>query len=328
LVPLEEPGAPLVLASIPYGGGYDQASYERTAGVIDIPAAQFLAPIKPADLQSHRFALWFDQSNPALLEEPLVAQSEARGVYVDQQGEASIPVQLRYLGGKPPVGTRLCVAQYSPNRPFRADGWAIVSDKKGPSAQSPYVLLEGDGAAHGDGFVVMPVPHADDGNPFATVAVSIKAIRPGFPILVFYPLAPGTAPAPLPTVCRHRVCAAFYSVVRVLPFHNEAARDFHEWLKTGPTADLVTQRVFDEVFGTYVSMYPVMRFIGDPLQFQAWRGRILEATDPGLFNCAKYMPVTRSLSAGQRRMLVLWDSYLDGEIPALRPPTAPGLRRG
>jgi hypothetical protein len=174
---------------------------------------------------------------------------------------------------------------------------------------------------------VVPVPYADDGNPFATVAVSVRAIRPGFPILVFDPLAPGTALAsPPPKV--GGVCTAFYSVVRVLPFHNEAAQDFHEWLKTGPTADLVTQRVFDEVFCTYFSMYPVMRFIRDPLQFQAWRGRILEATDPGLFNSAKYMPVTRSLSAGQRRMLELWDSYLNGEIPALSPPTLLGLRRG
>jgi hypothetical protein len=327
LVPLEDAGAPVVLASIPYGGGYDQASYERTAGVIDIPAAQFLAPVRPADLRSHRFALWSDPSKPALLEVPLVAQSEARGVYVDQQHQRPIPIQLRYLGGKPPVGTRLCVAQYSPNRPFRADGWAIVSDKKDQSAQSPYVLLEGAGAAHGDGFIVVPVPYADDGNPFATVAVSVRAIRPGFPILVFDPLAPGTALASPPSKV-DGVCTAFYSVVRVLPFHNEAAQDFHEWLKTGPTADLVTQRVFDEVFGTYFSMYPVMRFIRDPLQFQAWRGRILEATDPRLFNSATYMPVTRSLSVGQRRMLELWDSYLNGEVPALSPPTLLRLRRG
>ena len=101
----------------------------------------------------------------------------------------------------------------------------------------------------------------------------------------------------------------------MLPFRNAAAEDFHEWLKTGPTADLVTQRVFDEVFRTYFLMFPVMRFIRDPLVFQAWRGRILELTDPRLFETAGFMPVTRELSAGRRRMLMLWDSYLNGEIP-------------
>jgi len=28
------------------------------------------------------------------------------------------------------------------------------------------------------------------------------------------------------------------------------------------------------------------------------------------------MPVTRALSAGQRRMLELWNNYVDGEVPS------------
>jgi len=63
-------------------------------------------------------------------------------------------------------------------------------------------------------------------------------------------------------------------------------------------------------------MDPAMRFLSAPLQFQAWRGRICAATDPAPFDAAAYVPVTRALSAGQRRMLELWNSYADGEVPS------------
>jgi len=73
--------------------------------------------------------------------------------------------------------------------------------------------------------------------------------------------------------------------------------------------------VFDTVFRTFFIMYPAMRFLEDPLRFQAWRGRICAVTDPVIFETAAYMPVTRSLSAGQRRILEAWNHYVDGQLP-------------
>jgi hypothetical protein len=341
LVPLDGSGTPLGLATIPYSGGYDKPAYERTAGVVDIPAARLEARVTARELQNNLLALWFDPSQPALVEAPFVAQTEQRGVYVDEPDAPwattpdwyPIAVQVRHLGGKPPAGTLLCVAQYSPSASFRPLGWSVVSQDPGNAAQSPYVELRGEVVGRGmvgrgDGYIVVPVPHVDDGKPFTMVQVAVKAIRPGFPIIAFYPLAPNAPVSPPPaSVMGDAWCRAFYCVVRVLPFRNGTAEEFHEWLKTGPTADLVTQRVFDEVFRTYFLMFPVMRFIKDPLAFQAWRGRILETTDPRLFETAGFMPVTRELSAGQRRMLVLWNSYLNGEIPAFDAAARLGPRR-
>jgi hypothetical protein len=336
LAPLDGPGL-VPVATIPYAGGYDKAAYERTAGVVDIGAKDFLAPVTRSELQNCRFALWFDPAKPpSLMETPLVAQTDQRGIYVDEPhapwGQSSdrtpITVQIRYLGGKPPPGTLLCIAQYSPSAPFRPMAWNMVSQAPSDTAQSPHVVLSGAAAADGDGYIVVPVPYIADGNPFATAQVSVCALRPGFPIIAFYPIA-STSPItlPPPSVKSDDWCRAFFCVVRVLPFHNGMAQDFQEWLKSGPTADLVTQRVFDQVFRTYFLMYPVMRFLRDPLVFQAWRGRILEATDPQRFETAGYMPVTRALSAGQRRMLTLWDAYLNGDTRPHRRPAGRGPGR-
>jgi hypothetical protein len=322
LMPRDKFRTPVAIASIQYAGGYDQPSYERTAGVLDIPATSFLAPVVPSDLQDKRFAVWFDPSKPSLEEAPFTAQTDARGIYVDEPNATwdspdryRISIQVRYLDGKPPRGTRLCVVQYSPNRPLRPTGWSIISASPDNPAQSAYVELTGDSVAGGDGYIVLPVPYVEDGSPFGVVEVSVKGIRPGFPIIAFYPIAPDDAISPPPpSVDSDGVCRAFFCVVRVLPFHNRLALDFLDWLKTAPTADLVTQRVFDQVFRTYFLVYPVMRFIRDPLQFQAWRGRIVELTDPKLFETASFMPVTRELSSGQRRMLMLWNYYLDGTV--------------
>ena len=91
---------------------------------------------------------------------------------------------------------------------------------------------------------------------------------------------------------------------------------YENWLRTGPSVDLATQRIFNSVFRTFFLMYPAMRFLSDPLQFQAWRGPICALTDPARFETAAYMPVTRALSAGQRRMLELWNTYVDGTMPS------------
>ena len=90
---------------------------------------------------------------------------------------------------------------------------------------------------------------------------------------------------------------------------------YENWLRNGPSVDLATQRVFDGAFRTFFLMYPAMRFLRDPLQFQAWRGRVCQVTDPAGFETAAYMPVTRSLSAGQRHMLEVWNVYADGTQP-------------
>lgn len=335
---------PVVVATLPYAGGYDQAAYELTSGVVDIPASSFTVPLLVTDLQNLlcvSFATGGATTPPALLESPYIAATDDRGVYVNEpdapwgpsnsSDDVPISIQVRYLGGKPPAGARLGIVQYAPAPPgFGEGGWSIVSSLERSQNQSPYVELRSRGAAAGDGYLVAPVPHDDDGRPYATVQVSVRGIRCGPPVIAFFPIGPELEPAlwqAPPTVGILAVTAQQFTNARVLPYHNALALDFENFLRAGPSIDVVSQRVFDEIFRTFFLMYPVMRFIRDPLQFQAWRGRICAITDPALFESASYMPVTRSLSAGQRRIIELWNAYADGTIPT-PPPALQMMRRG
>ncbi len=325
-------------AEIPYAGGYDAGAYVATAGVVDIPSARFLRPLTVADLQQRLVISFVDPQTQAvttgLEEADLTAETDDRGVYLNEPGQAfsppdgAITVQVRYRGGKPAAGTRLLIAQYSPDPPgFGESGWKLVSDQPDAPAQAPFVKLHADGTAAGGAYVIVPVPHGEDDLPYSTVTFVVSALRSGPPVLAFTVLGPesgGDDPQP---VGLGAIAQAFFANVRVLPFHNAMALAFENWLRTGPSIDLVNQRAFDSVFRTFFTMYPAMRFIRDPLQFQAWRGRICDVTDPAAFETAAYMPVTRSLSSGQRRILELWNTYASGAVST--PPKGEGLgRRG
>lgn len=325
LVAGSDDSVPTPFAEIPYTGGYDAGAYVTTAGVVDVPSTRFLHPLTVAELQQRLVVSFVDPltgtAKPALREADFTAESDDRGVYLNEPGaewsrsDASITVQVRYRGGKPPPGTMLRIAQYSPDPPgFAEGGWRLVSDVPDAQAQAPFVRLRADGNVIDGGYVTVPVPHRDDGAPYASVVFGVSALRPGPPVIEFAPLPPTSSEqAPRPLV--GAITQQFFANVRVLPFHNAMAIAFENWLRTGPSVDLATQRVFDAVFRTFFTMYPAMRFIRDPLQFQAWRGRICAVTDPAIFETAAYMPVTRSLSAGQTRMLQLWNAYANGALP-------------
>ena len=323
-----DPAAPVPFAEIPYADGYDARAYWATAGVVDIPSAQFLRPLTVADLEQQLVVSFVNPGShsvtPALREADLTAETDDRGVYVNEPGQpwsgpdGSITVQVRYRGGKPPAGAKLQIAQYAPDPPgFGEGGWRLVSDDADAQAQAPFVRIHADGEVIDGAYVTVPVPDTDDGRPYATVTFTVSALRSGPPVLAFTPLAPAPdEPAPQAVVSLPAIAQQFFANIRVLPFHNAMAIAFENWLRTGPTIDLVSQRVFDSVFRTFITMYPAMRFlIRDPLQFQAARGRICALTDPAVFETAAYMPVTRSLSSGQRQMLERWNEYADGKVP-------------
>ena len=115
--------------------------------------------------------------------------------------------------------------------------------------------------------------------------------------------------------------SAFYAVVCCLPWHNDLANAFDEWLANEtPQVAEVNDTVFKEVFENYLLAFPTMDFIANPQQFQEWRGRSLALTDPEMFDQASYMPVPRTLSAGQRHILVSYVRYLEGALADLKNP--------
>ena len=295
-----------------------QDVYNQYAGLVDIPAASFDTRVSLSQFNSHPLVLLVGDTESAsvvLTENPLNAQTNTRGLYVDEPGCAAGPtthfvVDVTAFGLAPDDQVGLVVAQYG-------EQWQLVGEHR--LVDLFYLTSSGDYAPIDDQTVV-------DGTS-GSVTIGLRGVLPGLPYLVFYPVASGllagsalapSAPMALPpgvhipeTVTWQT--AAYYAAVRVLPFHNVAADVFAQWLATEhPDVDQVNHRVFSEVFETFHLMYPVMDFIGTPQKFQEWRGRILQVTDPRHFAASGYMPPTRSLSAGERRILELYDEYLNG----------------
>lgn len=326
-------GAPNPFAAIAYPD-YAKAAYVARAGVIDIPASRFLRPVPVAEMRNRLMVQFVDPAavpqvpQVALREADYTAETDDRAIYLDEpladesSRERSLTIQVRHRGAAPPAGTRLRIAQYAPSPPgFIEFGWQLVSASD-PEAQTPFVRYVTDDAAADGGvtdgaYVIVPVTPEPGGLPFATATIGLSSLRPGPPVLQFEAIPPrGTGSSPKKEVTFWDTAQSFFANVRGLPFHNALALEFENWLRTGPSVDLATQRVFDVVFRTFFLMYPAMRFMRDPLQFQAWRGPVCELTDPAIFERPTYMPVTRSLSAGQRRILELWSTYLDGTLHA------------
>lgn len=301
----------------------DRASYQKTAGVIDI--TDLSDKVKKA-IQNNPLALYVDSydhntdkqnSTLALIENPVMSNTNSRGLYVEQPDsywekvpEMDFTIKVQHYGKPPAKGkVKIAVGQYS-------SGFELINEMTKASKKAafqfspkPFVELTQEGKVITNNSVV-PVP------PSGLVTFKIKAVQPGIPFLVFYPFLTGSdfkGPGAL------QAAPTFYSynAIRVLPFDNNLAEEFELWLSNLPAPDQlndligrVNQRVFDDVFRTFHLMYPVMDFISNPTKFQEWRGRILKLTDPKAFESAAYMPVTRSLSAGQRRILVAYVDFL------------------
>jgi len=332
LGPLGDPSTWTAVASLPYAR-YRKERYAETAGVVDLDVEELAEGVDLEALRSGRFVLSVaagegDNGATALVEAATTAQTDDRGVYVEEPdapwGSGPTPtltIQVRHLGGKPPPGTRLGIGQYL-GIPGGASTWqrAVVGHPKRPA---PGVEILPPAALHpaalpGGAGITVDVPFVDDGRPFAELTVGLRGLQPSMPILAFFPAAPGETPVAPGGLSSPSVTGAFYAVARTLPFHNERAVAFQRWLRSKPDIIEANERVFVDVFETFHLLYPVMSFIGDAMRFQGWRGRIMELTDPAAFDQAAYMPVMRNLSAGQRRILELWSSYLDGRPAAGR----------
>jgi hypothetical protein len=329
-------GGRVVLATLADDSDGDAyaAAYLKTAGVVDVPGQQLPPTLTADQIDNHPLILtvesytpadaactaWTSERRVALTENPLIAQTDQRGVYVNQpralwqhdEPRVTFSVRVQQFGRAPGAGIGLTLAQYGA---VNAEGvWRRVTRKRPGIA--PYVeLVLGDTA--GDRRPIGSTTQLDASAGELTFCV--RALRPGQPILVFYPLAPSTrAFRPPRQIPFPSIVATGFTVVRALPFHNQLAVAFDDWLRTAPAVDMVNQSVFDVVFRTYALMYPVMDFIADPLKFQEWRGLIYIRTDPTLFESAAYMPVTRALSAGQRRIIERYHEYLQMLPPGPR----------
>lgn len=341
-----------------------QRAYHRTSGLVDIDASGFPVTLEQFDnnplvIRAHSYA---DGKDPptrvvALTENPLVAQTDQRGVYADEPtAEQAGPtteftIQVQHFGRPPSETIGLAVTQYGmawgpPTPPV-----SPPSPPEHPAEPQLQLYLLDPQSGSPTAFDNSQLVDASSGE----VRVGVRALRPGhspnqgIPNITFYPVAhaqvEGTDLGPshpiIPVSSAQDVTIPsydnsangqftwlFYTVARVLPFDNAAALSFAQWLADPthpPDIEQVNLRIFTEVFANFYLMYPVMDFISSPQKFQEWRGRILQVVDPARFESAAYMPVMRNLSAGHYRMLQAYDEYVSGtgreRLRTRRPPS-------
>ena len=108
---------PVSLRLRPSGGGaskrigpvpYDKATYERTAGVVDVP----YPPELELELDEGELVLQLDDGATVLREIPYTVETDDRGVYLQQGKPATIEIRLAHKGRSPEATLTVGVEEY------------------------------------------------------------------------------------------------------------------------------------------------------------------------------------------------------------------------
>ena len=154
------------------------------------------------------------------------------------------------------------------------------------------------------------LPVAADGS--ATFEVTGEAA--GYRHFAFTAFAGDAAPTPRPTLA---IATAQFTTVRTLPFDDALAADT-------PDEALSFAFIYTNILSTYDAIAPRMSNIidvADPGAVRTFARRILETTDPDLFESSRYMPVTRDLSRGKRTLLRRFCDLVLGPPPSTPRPS-------
>jgi hypothetical protein len=276
---------------------YGRQAYEATAGIVDLPLP---ASVTQQQLQQGLLAIQASGASgavTALLEQQFCAQSDSRGIYLDQGSEQTFQITVLQQG-VPAAGASVLLAQYDQNL-------NLV-----PSAPPTYISF-----TQGEQQVVNSNPPGvstvvsvvtADGNGIATVGIAAQS--PGFPVVAFFPFSGDTLPAPPPALFPPG--NMFYITVRVLPFDDALPLEFIDlWNRTQDPME-AWDFVYHRILYVYDMIFSVMlKFVnlGSQSAFDnsapAIRSLIEKSrADEG----TSAMPVTRDLSEGKRIVLQLY----------------------
>lgn len=292
-------GAFTSIAQIDYDA-YSQASYEATAGIIDLPLPSSAVPL----LQSGQPLAIQVQGQTALLEQPLSAQTDSRGIYLDQGASTTFDVTIYNLG-VPDPNASILVAQYDANLSLiPANGGApLVGFTTGD--QQPVIS---------GGVTTNVTLLAANGSGVATVG--IDSIAPGFAVLAFYPYTGTNLPSPPIALLGPSapidgsITYAFYATVRVLPFDNAVPQQFVDLWNASQDPNAAWEFIYGEILYVYDMMFNVMLEylnLGSRSAVEGNLSAIWSAISLEYLAESSYaMPITRDLSAGKRLALQLW----------------------
>ncbi|MEA2694540.1 MAG: hypothetical protein QOJ16_3927, partial [Acidobacteriota bacterium] len=298
VVDADDPGNVVTLGQPLTYSDYAQQAYEAGGGIVEFPFEP-----DQADLVANGL-LQLVQSGGggtpliALAEAALHAETDQRGVYVDQGETQSITVQVYERGVTPPPGdVQVLLAPYD-------DGLNSVSP-----AASLLELLDAQGNP-------LPDPPILTVGTDGSASFRIAPRQPGIAYVFFLPFPAGTTPPTPPDIANAVQIPNSYAAVRALPFDNE--------LLTVPDSELTWDFIYQEVLLTYNLVYPLMSMVlnlGNEQTVNQNAEIIQTATSLEEFLSTLGMPVTREMSAGKRNVL---DRYLALQQGGGSPEIPPG----
>jgi hypothetical protein len=269
-------GAPITFAD------YDRQAYESGGGIVEVSFDPALS-----DTIAHgTLQLLSSNGTVALQQVSLVSETDQRGLWVDEATTGEVRVQTYQNGATPPSGTvQLLVAPYS----FDASSgsFTLIQD---PS-QAVFEILDGSGQP----LPLAPVlPVGADGSTTFTVS----PLQAGMGNYLFFPFT-GPVPTPPATLGGLDPNQSF-AALRAFPFDDELNEQ-------APDSALTWQFIYQHVLSTWDVVYPLMSTI-IPLSKQKAVDKaakaIHERVDLNPGRSSRYMPVTRDMSAGKKKLLL------------------------
>lgn len=277
-------GAVIPIADLPYAQ-YDRQSYEASGGISEFP----LPAGKTSDIAAGTIEVaqnQIGQYTPVLQQARFVAETDDWGVYVDEGETVLVTVTVTENGAPPKSQVRLWLQQY---------------DSDGNLLSKPVVkIVEPAGNPISDNTVTVT-----DG----TANFGIRSIVEGACFLAFYPFT-GNKPDNIPTQ-NFPLPTSFYCCVRMLPFDNELEQ------KT-PDSQLSWSFIYNNVLSVFDLVYPIMsvvRNLADRNVVEAMAEQLKFAISLDTFESTLYMPITRDLSAGKRKLLQRFVNLLPNRVP-------------
>lgn len=286
---------------------YDQATYLAGAGVVEVAIPDGLAStVATGTLQlvatgTPAIAV----PGPLLVETPLVAESDDRATYVTLGQSQTLTIQVRSRGQAPGAPVPVMVQQYRALEilPPSPDGTQALPAKLTVPVTRPWTEPKPAGTVDDPAnpyAVVTADPQGGVTDRAGVLRLTVTGVDPGMCILVFIPDGQNPPPPDLNGFAPQ--WADLYFVhVRVLP------SDAH--LDAIPDDQITWDLVYAEVLRYFYKLYPVMDAhlpLNDEQACRRAATMLAALTDASAWNSTLYMPITRELSDGKRRLLARW----------------------
>lgn len=324
-------GTPAPIATLTYND-YNQSSYEKGGGILDLKFNPALAQ------EIANGTLVFQATTPdgtvaVLSERPWMAQTDDRGIYLNEGESKSFDVAVLSKGKRAP-NAKLLIAKYAPALiPLNPLSY-VGAPVNAIAATGPQIVNVTNGqtsvvkVTNGSNTIDTRVAIVDvDANGVAHVDISAESA--GLPVLMFYPFQPGT-PQPIPQYDFDNAVPSgisYYTTIRVLSFDDAFVDQFVQLWNSSFDPAKAWHFVYSKILYLYDMVFPVMlRFVplSDRQRVEGAIDQVLTLIAPSYqAESTLAMPITRDLSQGMRTVLQLWGSLVKKNYPP-QPISKPG----